>query len=135
VHALERRRGFGLLEVMISGSILLVGVAAVVTTVNLIERQYAHQRYVTNAIHVAEGTLEELLGRWPTDPELVPAVVFFGSEYDSRGLVTAPGTGFFTTEWVVTAGVPIATTREVRVTVRWFEEGVPRQFQLRGVRS
>ena len=64
-------RGFGLIEVMISASILLIGVAAVVTTVNHIEHQYQHQRYVTAAIHVGESTLEELLGRFPTDPCLL----------------------------------------------------------------
>jgi hypothetical protein len=129
------RRGFGLLEVMISGSILLIGIAAVVTTINTIERQYQHQRYITTAVHIAEGTLEELIGRWPSDPELVANTLFHGPEFDPRGLLVPPGMGLFTTEWIVAAGVPIATTREVRVTVRWNEDGVDKWFTLRGVRS
>jgi hypothetical protein len=127
-------RGFGLIEVLISASILFIGVVAVVHTVNVMEAIYTHQRFVTGAMHVAEGTLEELLGRYPNDVEIAGGASITGPEYSPEGKVMPAGTGFYKSRWDVVADTPVLGVRTMTVTVAWVEDAGPRSFQLKAVR-
>jgi type II secretory pathway pseudopilin PulG len=137
-QAKDGTRGFGLLEVMVSATLIIIGITAVASTLDQISRIYQHQKLITTAVHLAEGTLEELLGRSASDPELSPtpgSYPIVPVQYDMEGHLVAAG-GFFRVTWLVVDRTPIPETRTVVVTVRWIEEAVhDKSFQLRGVRQ
>lgn len=112
-------------------ALLGIGMAAVVTTFSALLASSAHQRHVTQALHIAEGTVEELLVRYAEDAELTNGG-HVGPTFTSTGL--AGGT-FFQTSWQVEVGVPLPQARQVRVTVTWTERTGVRKLSLVVVRT
>ena len=128
-------RGFGLIEAMISASLLAVAMTAIVSLLVNLQESYRHQRLVAQALHVAEGSMEELLVRYADDADLGTGV----HTGPSFGVDGQPGGTFFTTSWNVTDGVPFVGLRRVTLTVTW-NEVTPlgsrlRRLQLSTVRT
>jgi Prokaryotic N-terminal methylation motif len=130
----RRARGFSMLEVLISGAVLLIAITGYVQLFRQVEMTYQHQRLMTQALHVAEARVEELLILYADDPWLAPGITHAGPGFDRTGKpVSASPT--FTTSWIVTGGVPLPGTRKVEVTVTWQERGETRTFTLSTVRT
>lgn len=127
----SRPRGFGLIEAMISASILAVGLSGILQLFGHLNDQQTHQRLLVQALHVGEATMEGLLLRYADDTELEEGN-HSGPGYGADGL---PGGSFYSTDWLVEDGVPITGTRQLTVTVRWSERGVAKTFSLRTVRT
>lgn len=125
-------RGFGLTEVMLSSALLAIGMAASLSVIRNLEDSYAHQRLLTQALNLSEQTMEGLLVQYADSSQLTPNTTHTGPGYDQTG---KPGGTFFTVTWTVNAGVPIADTREIVLTVRWSERSGQKSLVLRTVRT
>jgi Tfp pilus assembly protein PilV len=126
-------RGFGILEVLISGTMLLIGLTSLASFQSNAQQMVARERNLMIATHVAEQTMERLLVMFPEDPLLADGE-HTGQRYDKAGDVVASG-GLFATSWQVDAGDPVAGARRVTVTVTWADRGKTRQLVLETVRS
>lgn len=122
---LQRRsppRGFSLLEVMLSGTIFLLGFAGTLSAITTALSLYGQQRRSTHGIQVAESLMEELLMKYPSAADLSPGT-HAGPAYDREGrslAATAPtSAGYYQSEWQVTAERPLAGMRELRLRVTW----------------
>jgi Tfp pilus assembly protein PilV len=128
-------RGFGLIEAMVSASLLAVAMTAIVSLLVNLQETYGHQRLVAHALHVAEGSMEGLLVRYADDAELGTGV----HAGPSFGVDGRAGGNFFTTSWQVVDNVPFAGLRRVTLTVQWMERGAlgprVRRLQLTTVRT
>lgn len=127
-------RAFGLIEVMFSAALLAAAMTATLSTILTLDAVYAHERLLTNALHVGEATMEGLLLRYGDDPQLAATngTPRAGPSFGINGL---PGGTFFSTSWEVVLGVPIAGTREVTVIVTWTERGKVKKFRLTSART
>ncbi len=128
----RHRRGFGLLEVMISGTMLVLGLAGVLSFASLTSGSAAHQRKITIGAHVAEMQLEKLVLLAPDDARLTSGT-HPGPRYDDVGNPSA--TGEYVTKWVVTTNTPITGTRTVVLTVSWTESTGTRTTTLKTIRT
>jgi type II secretory pathway component PulJ len=126
------RRGFGVLEVLISASLLVIGLASVVSFSAQSSAVAAHQRQVTIGAHVAEMQMERLLLLFPDDARLSSGA-HTGPRFDGIGNPSASGA--FATSWVVATGSPIQGARTITLTVTWTEGGAPRTVTLRTIRT
>jgi Tfp pilus assembly protein PilV len=124
-------RGFGLIEVLVSGTMLAVGLAGIVSFAGQANAALGHQRHLTVAGNVAERQMEALLTLYADDARLTDGD-HTGSTFDTIG---APGAGPYTTSWVVEAGVPVPGARRITVTVSWQEGAVTKTTRLRTVRT
>ena len=131
----QRRRplgGFGILEVLISGTMLLLGLAGVVSFAAQADGSAAHQRHITIAAHVAEMQMEKLVLLFPDDARLANGP-HTGPRYDDVGNPAA--TGRYQTTWQVETATPIAGARSVVVTVTWSEATGTRTTSLKTIRT
>ena len=124
-------RGFSLIEVLTSMTLLAIGMTALTVTYGILADSAEHERRVTHALHVGEATMEELLVRYADDAELTDGN-HVGPAFTAEGV---PGGAFFSTSWLVTTGVPIEDARELRVTVTWTERTGPKTLTLVTVRT
>jgi prepilin-type N-terminal cleavage/methylation domain-containing protein len=120
-HGARAPSGFTLLEVLIAAVLFAVGITATLSAIDTASGLVEHEGRVTQALHIAEGNIEELLlrPRESADPTPGPHT---GRVYDSRGIATSPGvTGAFapvySTTWTVTTGA--LSSRLVTLTVTW----------------
>lgn len=125
-------RAFGLLEVMVSGALLLIGLAGVVQFAGHAEKMTGHQQNVVGAVHVAETTLETLLLLYPDDRRLADGA-HAGPHFDKVG--NPGGSAMFSTSWTVQAGVPLPGARTIEVVVSWTERAIPKTVKLRTIRT
>ena len=125
-------RGFSLIEVIISASMLSVGLAAILTAYGNGSHIGAHQERVTVAMHLAEAQLEEALLLYPDADEL-KSVAHPPIHYTIDGNVS-PSASYFSTLRSVEPG-PIPKTRKVSVTVSWSEPTGPQTLTLTTHRS
>lgn len=126
--------GFGMMEVLLSSSMMLVGIAGMFSAYSTLSDHYAHQRYMTEGLHIAEAELEGMLIRFRDDPLLAAGVHPEVAGYNRLGVKTL-GTAFFTVEVRVSAHPIISGYRRVTVVVRWPERGRIASVQLSSVRS
>ena len=77
-------RAFSLVEVMVASTLFLVTVVGVVSATSTANAAYEHQRRLTQAVAVGEYSLEELLLRYTTSPDLA-----LNEIQDASGLITA----------------------------------------------
>lgn len=124
-------RAFGLLEVLISGTMLVIGLAAAAQFVSNSSSVQTHERHRVTAVHVAEQTMERLLVLFPDHADLAGGV-HTGSTFNDLG---EPGAGPYQVQWTVSAGDPMPGVRRVVVEVRWTENGTNRTLQLETIRT
>ena len=130
--ARSQHRGFGILEVLISGTMLVLGLAAVLSFASSTSGVAAHQRHITQGAHVAELQMEKLLLLSPDDARL-DSGTHVGPRYDEVG--TPSATGEYHTTWSVAVDTPITSTRTITLTVTWTERAVQRSTTLTTIRS
>ncbi len=134
-------RGFSLVEVIVSSSMLLVGITGITMGVNVASRQHEHDRKVASAIVIAERRMEELLLLFPTSLLLSdgrhPAEGFerFGADGKRRD------DGEFRLFYVATPATPPGAAIEdtlpgliLEVQIAWDESVGERKLDLRTVR-
>ena len=130
------RRGFSLLEVIISSTLLVVGIAAVVVGANIAISLQEHQRRLGHALVVAERRMESLLLLMPGVPELTdgrhPAVGTEGFSEDGRPGGSAFRVSYFVTPLIDGTG---AVGQRVVVTVEWDERVGRREISLTTARN
>lgn len=112
-------RAFSLLEVMLSATVLTVGIAGSLSGYQTVQQVYRQQRHMTQAIQIAEAMAEELLfypssGPWMRAGEH-PAEPL---RYD-RGARRVSTGGIYRVQWTVTPSTPITEMRRIDVHVRW----------------
>ena len=117
---------------MISGSLLLIGLAGVIQFAAHAENMTGHQQNVVGAVHVAETTLETLLLLYPDDARLAQGH-HVGPSFDKIGNRAAGG--MFATTWTVEAGQPLPGARTIEVQVTWSERGATKTTRLRTIRT
>ncbi|MDP2340078.1 MAG: hypothetical protein Q8O67_03905 [Deltaproteobacteria bacterium] len=130
------KRAFSLIEVMVSSSLLIVGLTGIVSAMSTTTAQYEHQRHISRGIHIAESAVEELLIRPVSDANLAvgtwPVTPF---NYDAEGDRVLSGPGTYHVQWTVSGGpVAVPAMRTVKVTVSWTERDSPRSFSLTTIR-
>lgn len=115
-------RGFTLVEVMVALLLTAVAVMGLIGVYTAQSRASSNTRHTSEAAVLAQDKLEQLRTQI--------AAAGSGSEasINERGIAT----GVFTRRWTVTLGTGYA---DVVVTITWSEDGVARQFVLRGRRS
>lgn len=104
--------GFTVIEVMIALTILLIGIAGLLSMQLTAMRATSFSRHATEASMLAEDKMEVL--------RTVPVALLVGGTdvVDSRGLPD-PG-GLFTRTWTVAV---VGTDTEVNVAIAWPEQG------------
>ena len=120
--------GFTLIEVMMSGSILLLGLAAVITAMTTHIAMNEHHRHTTQAIHITEGVLEELLLAFPGDDDL--AIAAHGPLHFSRQGHQTAAASVYQVNWTVLGSNPMAGMKKVQVTTTWTEKAGPRKYSV-----
>ena len=118
----RRQRGLSLIEVLVSGALLLIGLSAVFASYSSATRLIAHNAAVTNALQLGEATLEELIARQRGDEQLSLGTHGPRTYTASGALVEARDpSGRFTLTWTVQGYAAMAGMREVTVTTAWNE--------------
>jgi Tfp pilus assembly protein PilV len=121
-----------MIEVVISASLLILGITAAANLQSAMSRNSAEQRRFITANEVGEQTIERLL------------IVFGGSATLSAGHHDGPAynldgvpaaDGIFSTSWDVIENTPIQNVRQVVVEVRWRDFGRDRSIKLSTFRS
>ena len=123
-----------LVETLVSMSILLIGMTLVFAASRTYIEFQTNQEHVTAAMALAQGQLENLLLRYPDDPDLTTGAhgpVFF----DALGI---PGDtdSEYEVRWQVSQHAILDGLREVSVTVGWEERVAGQRYlSLASVRS
>lgn len=104
--------GFTMIEMMIAMTLLLGGIAGILTIQFSGYRATAHSRHATEATMLAEHKLESLL----INP--IASLTDGSDRVDARGLQDEKG--LYTRQWSATAD---ADGTSVTVTVSWLEQG------------
>ena len=122
MRARARERGFTLIEVMVALLLTAVAVMGLLGVYAALTRASSSTRHGSEAAVLAQDKLEQLRAQI--------AATASGSEanINERGVAT----GMFTRTWAETLGSSYA---DIVVTVTWSEDGVARQFVLRGRRG
>jgi type II secretory pathway pseudopilin PulG len=117
-------RGFSLLEVMVSGALLIVGVTAALQGYSTATQRAIKDRHLTQAIHAAESAAESVLAREQSDGDLNagnhPDMLFFDDV--GHELPSAAGASYVAS-WSINANTPIENIRRIAITVRWTDSG------------
>jgi prepilin-type N-terminal cleavage/methylation domain-containing protein len=112
-------RGFSLIEVVVSSTLLLIGLAGTMSALSSYQKGVEHQRHLTQGIHIAESTMEQILLATPTDPMLA-AGTHGPRSFNDVGHLVASG-GKYNAYWIVTPNEPIGGMRKLDVRVEWME--------------
>jgi type II secretory pathway component PulJ len=127
-------RGFSLLEGLIAGSLLAVGVAATLASFDGVRGVVQRNRHMTQALHAAESVAESMLALDPAHEALrAGAHTDAPRRFDAAGQeVAAADTtrGVYAVEWNVQPNTPVGGIRRVTLTVRWNAVGGAGDTQL-----
>lgn len=126
---LQRRfkRGMSLIEVMVAGALLAIGMTAILSSFSTYSKLIAHQRMLMDAAFVAQSELQRLQSLKPAHTDLTPGV--HGTlTVDANNQLAANGR--YALKWTVTKQKPTPRSTEIRVVVTF--EG-DRQFELVGL--
>ena len=116
---------------MISGAILLVGIAGVMSGIKTANNLYQHQRNLTYALHLCEAFMEELILQTPTDPDVaVGDYAAHGPVYFDKVGAEVGAPSWFEVRWRVVGDTPISGMKRVTVRVQWSERGQTKSFSL-----
>ena len=132
-HSVRSRtvRGFGILEVVISGAMLVAGLAAVTQFMGTSSTMQIRERHRVTAVQVGEQTMERLLVLFPEHADLTNGV-HTGTTFTEAG---EPGPGPFQVRWTVAFADPLPNSRRITVDVSWIDGGVTRTLSLQTIRS
>lgn len=137
-HTRRRRRtkrGFTLLEVMVSAAFFLVGIAGITSTISTVFSLSTRNARLTTAFRVAEWQMESLLLRPNSDAEMVVGATYGPVHYDSDGNASASAvTNGYRATWAVATG-PTASLRRVTVTVAWGDGSSLRRWSMSTLRD
>lgn len=126
----RRRRGFSLIEVLISSTIFIVALTGVVSAIGTSRQIKEDQRMLTQALNLAEAQVEQLLVLSSESPLLNQVSEVAGTGYSVDGVVVPSG-AVFTTAWTVRRNVPAPGLLRMNVVVRWTDgNGRARSFSL-----
>ncbi|MDY7032896.1 MAG: prepilin-type N-terminal cleavage/methylation domain-containing protein [Thermodesulfobacteriota bacterium] len=116
-NLLSKREGFTLLEVLISMSVLSMGLLGVAAMSVYVSQGNAQARKVTAATVLAQSQLEAF-------KDMAYASITTGS--DSNNPVDESGNagGIYTRTWTVTDNVPYANVKKVECTVSWGSDSI-----------
>lgn len=140
---MKARRGFSLLEVMISASMLLVGISGLVMAAQVATQQHTHHRKMSRALLIAEQRLEAVLLLFPSSLHLSdgrhPAGGFEFFDGDGRPLPDNEGAVFRLFYECVPRGIGGSASDPligltITLTVVWNENGGERTVVLRTAR-
>jgi len=134
---LRSARGFSLLEVMISSALLLLAIAGTLSGMGTAMRVYEHQRKTSNAINIAESTIEDLLLRFQGDNQTKVSGSEYGPHcYDIDGKFqadassgTCPTTTYYRATWKSSAS-SLQGIVNLTVYVRWDETSGTKEINL-----
>ena len=112
-------RAFTLIEVMMAGVVFLVVLAGVLTSYNMAGQQFHHLEKQSEALHVADGVVEDLVLAAQSSSVIDPAGNPHTQRYDGAGNATP--SGFYIATWTVTPDVPATGMRQLVVKVTWTE--------------
>jgi prepilin-type N-terminal cleavage/methylation domain-containing protein len=112
------RRGFTLLEVMVSSVLLIVGITGILQGFSTASAQATRDRQMTTAIHVAEGVAEAILAFQQSDPDLSAGSHADKMQFDRSGHRVSSG-GEYIASCNVEPNTPIDNIRRINITVRW----------------
>ena len=127
-------KGFSLLEVMISGAILLTVLTGVITAHSSMMRTFHHQLNITQVIYVAEAQLEEILSLPSSSSDLARGVTHGPTHFDEEGNRTVAASKFAIT-WEVVDHPVVRRAKRLAVTVSWLEDGALKTFVLKTERT
>lgn len=113
-------RGFTLIEVMMAGAIFLLVISGVLTSYNIAGRQFRTLEEQSQALHVGDGVVEDLVLAAGAATTLDPAGNPHVLKYDTEGNVSA--TGKFTATWNINDNVPVIGLRQIVLKVSWTDE-------------
>ncbi len=123
----RRLRGHSLLEAMLAGSILLLGLGAVVSALSGGQSVQTHTQRVNAAVLVGERCLERLLLLPAGHSELSSTSTHTGSTYGVTGALDVDGP--FTPSLDVSTG-PVDGTVRIDLKVTWTERTQSRTIAL-----
>jgi Tfp pilus assembly protein PilV len=126
------RRGFSLLEVMISGSLFLLAIAGFVGAVSATSDVRRDARLFTVAAELAEEQLERLLAAASDAPELRR-----GQTHEQRvnDAGVASQTGGFVIRWTVSPVTDVPSVSRIALQVEWHSGTRPRTLSLETCRE
>ena len=124
---MKHRRGMSLIEVMVAGALLGVGVTAILSSFDTYTRLIAHQRQLLDAAFVAQSSLQRLQTLPPIHADMSPGI-HPNLTVDATNALSA--TGRFKVRWIVTPAKPTPRSREIRVVVTFEDD---REFELVGL--
>lgn len=129
----RRRRGFSLVEVVLSSTLLLIGISAVVITVNVALALHEHQRKVARALVIAEKRTESLLLLFEGSLDLTDGV-HPPSGFEGFTEAGRPGGTTFRLTYTVTPAESPRIGTGLDITVSWDERIGERSLTLSTVR-
>lgn len=139
----HHRKGFSLVEVMVSGTIFIVGLVGAFSAFGVAANLATHASHRATAINLTEAMLEELVQRYPTDPAIhlgehgVAAGERRAFDADAHRVDPASDAVVYRVTWSVTsfrnhAGVEaVPGVRELVATCSWQEDGKDQSLVLR----
>jgi hypothetical protein len=117
---------------MVSGTLLVVGLAAELSTYGTLSVLLNHASRRSTAGVLAEATLEEMILRYPADPEISLGDHTARARHfdaDGRRLNDATGATFAVT-WTVKPYAKVATIREVTAHIAWTDLSGPAVLEV-----
>ena len=121
------KSGFTLIEVLITLAIFSIGILAVASMQLSSTKNNTTSNIMTQATMLARAQIEQL----KNDDIASSADLTIGNHTDPNNPIDESGNtgGIFTRTWRVSAG-PVATSREVEVSVNWNRRGQNRSVVL-----
>lgn len=116
-------RGFGLVELLISVSILGISLTLFLSAANAARYLFAHQRNLTQAVAVGDTVTEGLLILDSSDEALAEGEHM--AMFTRQGLPTS-SRGFYQVTWVVSNYEEVTGMRKLDITIDWQEQGIVR---------
>ena len=126
----KHARGFSLLEVMISGAIMLSVLTGVVSACATVMKSFNHQTHLTQVIYVAEAQMELLLSL-PGDSEMLETNVVEGPTHFDKDGNPQGNASVYAVTWRAVPHPVVAKVRTLTVTVTWDEDGETKTFDLK----
>jgi hypothetical protein len=127
-HRRQKPRGFTLLETMVSGTLLLLGLAGVMSAIVAYQKMAVNNKHQTQGIHIAESVMEEILLAYPNDTNLA-AGLHGPVEFDEFGHEVSTA-GRYLAYWDVVPSDPVVGIRKLTVRVDWLDAGATRNVSF-----